>query len=198
MDPYPVGCTKFKKREHALDFLCYNESIMEWEKITNIILIVSIVIVGLFALLGLYQWISRKSLKKVDKQLLWMILPLALMVITYLICDKVLPHFISNYPVRPDGSGEPSFPSTHVMVVATIFFCVSAALSKYTKSKVVLAIIDVVMFALASITATGRVLANKHSIVDVIGGVVFAFIFYEIYCFCVRKKKSKNQETENE
>lgn len=168
---------------------------MEWDKITNIILIASIIVLGLFAVLGLTQWISRKSLKKVDKQLLWMILPIALMVIVYLVFDKVLPSIIKPYPlVRPDNSGEPSFPSTHVMIVTTIFFCASAALPKYTKSKALIFIIDIIMFALASLVATGRVLANKHSVVDIIGGAIFAFIFYEIYCACLRKKKAKKEE----
>lgn len=171
---------------------------MEWTKITDIILISSIAILGLFALLGLYQWITRKSLKKVDKQILWMILPMALVAITYLVCDKILtPDKFSFMPTRPDGSGEPSFPSTHVMVVATIFFCVSAALPKYIKSKLALFFIDIVMFALASLTATGRILSNKHSYVDVIGALVLAFIFYEIYYFCIRRKKAK-KESENE
>ena len=168
---------------------------MEWTKITDIILIASIVILGLFALLGLIQWISRKSLKKVDKQILWMILPMALVAIVYLVCDKFLtPDKFSFMPTRPDGSGEPSFPSTHVMVVTTIFFCVSAALPKYIKSKAALFIIDIVMFALASLVATGRIVSNKHSYIDVIGAVVFAFIFYEIYYFCIHRKKAKKEE----
>lgn len=171
---------------------------MEWTKITDIILISSIVILGLFALLGLYQWITRKSLKKVDKQILWMILPMALVAITYLVCDKILtPDKFSFMPTRPDGSGEPSFPSTHVMVVATIFFCVSAALPKYIKSKAALILIDIVMFAFASLTATGRILSDKHSYIDVAGAIIFAFIFYEIYYAVTHRKKAK-KESENE
>ena len=51
----------------------------------------------------------------------------------------------------------------------------------------------IIMFALASIVATGRVLSNMHSIVDVIGGVVFAFIFTGIYSQCLKKSKSKSK-----
>ena len=168
---------------------------MEWTKITDIILIASIVILWLFALLGLIQWITRKSLFKVDKQILWMILPMALMAIVYLVCDKFLtPDKFSFMPTRPDGSGEPSFPSTHVMVVTTIFFCISAALAKYIKSKGVIALIDILMFALASVVATGRIVSQKHSYIDVIGAVVFAFIFYEIYYFCIHHKESKKEK----
>ena len=170
-----------------------------WIKTTDIILIAAIAMLVLFACLGIYQWVTRKSLKKVDKQLLWMPLPIIMMAFVYLLFDKILPLFISNWPLtRPDGSGEPSFPSTHVMIVTTIFFCCTAAISKYVKNKNTVAIIDVVMLILVSLVSTGRILSNKHSLLDVIGGIVFALIFYEFYYARIRKKKTKKEEPENE
>lgn len=165
---------------------------MDWDKITDIILISSFAVLAIFVVLAIIQWVSRKSFKKIDKQLLWMPVPLIVMLAVYLIFDKLLPQlFPGVMPTRPDGSGEPSFPSTHVMVVATIFFLVSMALPKYIKSKTICIIFDVVMFALASLVASGRVLANKHSVIDVIGAIVFAFIFLEIYILCLKKHKKK-------
>ena len=172
---------------------------MEWIKITDIILAISILILGLCAIFGLIQWISRGSIKKIDKQILWLSLPAILLVITYLLFDKVLSEAFPDFmPTRPDGSGEPSFPSTHVMVVTTIFFCISAALPKYTKSKTVITILDILMFILASLTATGRIISGKHSYVDVIGAVVFSFVFYEIYYSCIHKKKKAKKDPEDE
>ena len=156
---------------------------MQWDKATDIILIAAIAVLGVFALLGLCQLIHRKSIKKVDRTLLAMILPLILMAITYVIFDKF---FILN--TRPNGSGEPSFPSTHVMVVATIFFITMAALPKYIKSKSLCTLLDIVMLALISITATGRVLSNMHWISDVAGGLAFAIIFTAIY-YLIKKEK---------
>ena len=156
---------------------------MQWDKATDIILIAAIAVLGVFALLGLCQWIRRKSLKKVDRVLLAMILPLVLMAITYIIFDKFL---ILN--TRPNGSGEPSFPSTHVMVVTTVFFLVIIAMPKYIKSKALCALLDLVMLALISITATGRVLSDMHWISDVIGGLAFAVIFTVIYCLIKKEK----------
>ena len=87
---------------------------MEWEKATDVILIAALAVFAIFAWLGIFQWIRRKSFTKIDKNLLWAFLPLILMVIVYFLFDKA---FVLN--VRPNGSGEPSFPSTHVMVVTT-------------------------------------------------------------------------------
>lgn len=164
---------------------------MQWELITNIILILSFLTLGIFVVLGLIQLISRRSIKKVDKQIRWMPLPLALMVITYFIFDKLL-----ILATRPNGSGEPSFPSTHVLVVTTIFFIVTIVLPKYVKNKVVRIILEILIIILISLTCTGRVLANLHTPIDVIGGLIFAFAYSEIYYQIIknRKKKEKNAQ----
>ncbi len=160
---------------------------MQWDKATDIILIAAIAILGVFACLGLYQWISRKSLKKVDKNLILMVVPLIIMAITYIIFDKI---FILN--VRPNGSGEASFPSTHVMVVATIFLLAAQNLKYYVKSKALRIILFIIMLALTTLTCFGRVLSNMHWLSDVLGGLAFALLFNAIY-YLITKKGAKNE-----
>lgn len=155
---------------------------MQWEKITDIILLTSIVVLAVFAILGLYQWISRKSLKKVDKPLLWMLLPLGLMAVTYFVFD----HFLI-WNTRPNGSGEPSFPSSHTMVVATIFLLVAIVLPYYVKSRTMRIIIDLLMLILLALVCVGRVAANMHWISDVVGGLIFAALFAIIYYLITRR-----------
>lgn len=161
-----------------------------WELITNIILILSIITIGVFGIIGLYQWVTRKSFKKIDKQIRWMIVPLVLVALTYLLFDKILP----PVTVRPNGSGEPAFPSTHVLVVTTIFFMVTIILPKYIKSKTLRVILEVLMVIGISLTCSGRVLANLHSPVDIIGAIVFAFIFSEIYLQIIKKRQKKSKK----
>ena len=163
--------------------MCYNDN-MQWDLITNIILISSIITIGAFAVLGLYQWISRGSIAKVDRYLRWLPLPLVLMVITYLVFDHIL-----IWNTRPDGSGEPSFPSSHVMVVTTIFFLVTLILPHYVKNKALRIVLELLMLILISLTCTGRILAGKHWWSDVIGGIIFAFIFSEIYYLIIKRSK---------
>ena len=155
---------------------------MNWDKATDIILITAIATLGIFALLGLYQWISRNSLKKVDKSLPAMLIPLVLMAATYFVFDKF---WVLN--TRPDGSGEPSFPSTHVMVVATIFALVALNLPRYVKSKTLRIVLYLAMLALTALVSVGRVLANQHWSSDVAGALIFATIFTIIYYVIARK-----------
>jgi undecaprenyl-diphosphatase len=162
---------------------------MEWEKITNITLLTSFAVLAVFVFLGLYQWITRNSLKKVDKRILAMPIPLILMAITYFVFDNI---WILN--TRPDGSGEPSFPSTHVMVVATIMFIATLNLNKYVKQKTLNVILEILMVVLVSLTCVGRVLANKHWISDVLGALAFAFIFSEVYYLIIKKRSKKHEQ----
>lgn len=158
---------------------------MKWDLISDIILLASFAILGVFVVLGLYQLITRKSLLKVDHRLLWMILPLALMAITYVVFDKFL---VLN--TRPNGSGEASFPSTHVMVVSTIFLIIALNLPYYIKSKTAWIIIDIAMLLLIVLVCVGRVLSEMHWLSDVLGGLVFAIIFAVIYYLIIRRKSN--------
>lgn len=158
---------------------------MQWSKISDIILIASFVVLVVFVALAVIQLVRRKSLKKVDYPLLMMSIPLTLMAIAYFIFDKFL---ILN--TRPNGSGEPSFPSTHTMVVATIFFCVAIILPRYIKSKTACIILDIFMLALIVLVSVGRVAANMHWISDVVGGLIFSVIFAVIYYLIIRRYKN--------
>lgn len=161
---------------------------MQWDLITNIILISSILTLAIFVILGVYQWATRKSLKKVDPELLWFPLPLVLAALTYLVFEI----FPVNY--RPNGSGESSFPSTHTMIVSTIFFVVMMILPRYVKNKAIRIVLDIIMLALIALVSVGRVNANMHWIIDVIGGVAFAFAFSEIYYFAYKKLKKSRKD----
>ena len=111
------------------------------------------------------------------------------MAITYFIFDKFL--IIST---RPNGSGESSFPSTHVMVVATIFFLVAIILPRYIRSKAACIVLDIIMFASIILTCFGRVLANMHWITDVIGAIAFSVVFAAIYYLIIKKPKKEQNE----
>ena len=161
--------------------LWYNKN-MNWELISDIILISAIAMLGFFGCLALYQWIKRKSFTKIDLELRWALVPVVLMAITYFIFDKI---FILN--TRPDGSGEPSFPSSHVMCVATVFALVAIVLPRYIKSTATVIFLDCLMLALTILVAFGRVLANQHWISDVIGALAFSAIFIAIYLFIIKK-----------
>ncbi|MDO4742312.1 MAG: phosphatase PAP2 family protein [Candidatus Saccharibacteria bacterium] len=157
---------------------------MNWDSISDIILGSALLSLAVFAFLGLYQLLARRSLKKVDRVILFMLIPLTLMLATYLLFDKV---FILN--TRPNGSGEPSFPSTHVLVTGTIFSIIALALPKYLHKSGALVFLDSLMLILLVLTCIGRVASNMHWLSDVIGGLIFSAIFAFIYYLTIKGDK---------
>lgn len=162
---------------------------MDWDKATDIMVYTAIATAGLLAVLGIYQWITRKSFKKIDKAIVSLIVPALLVVATYVIFDHI---FVLN--TRPDGSGESSFPSTHTMITATVFFCTAIALPHYIKQKYLVVFLDLVMLAFVVLVPIGRVLANKHWVSDVVGGLIFSAIFATIYLILVKKLTKNSQK----
>ena len=157
---------------------------MNWDAATDIILGAAFLSLAIFIVLGFYQLCTRRSIKKVDKTILFMLVPLLLMLVTYVLFDKI---FILN--TRPNGSGEPSFPSTHVMVVGTIFSIIAIALPKYLHGSKIYVLLDFIMAALLALVCTGRVLSNMHWLSDVIGGLAFGAVFGLIYYLILKGVK---------
>lgn len=157
-----------------------------WLIITDLLVALSLLCLGLFGILFLYQWIKRKRFTKIDPALRWALVPLVLMVLTYIIFEKL---WIIDY--RPNGSGEPSFPSTHTMMTATIFFVTMVALPNYLKDQKLRLLIDLCMIVAVILVAVGRVLANMHWPTDVIGGILFAAAFAVIYALILRRTARK-------
>ncbi len=157
---------------------------MSWDFATDIILYLAIASFGFFMGLGLVELAKRQSIKKIDPEIIAMLAPATLMAIIYIIFDKFL--IVST---RPDGSGEPSFPSSHAMIVATIFFVIMLALPRYISNRTVRIILDAIMIVLVIITSIGRVLADKHYPWDVAAGLVFAAVFAVIYYYVVHRLK---------
>ena len=153
---------------------------MLWDQISDVILFAALAVLAVFGLLGIYQWISRKSFQKIDRPIRFFLVPLMLLVAVYLIFDHFL---VLN--TRPNGSGEPSFPSTHVMVTATIFFCAALTLPRYVQNQAARIVIYLFMFALLVLIAAGRILSDMHWPLDVAGGFIFAAVFAEIYYLCL-------------
>ena len=145
----------------------------------------------IFFVMGVTQWYKRKSFKKIDKTLLALIVPYALVAITYVVFDYI---FVLN--TRPDGSGEASFPSTHTLITTTFFLCAAIALPKYIKQKSLVVFLDLVMLAFIILVPVGRVLANKHWVSDCIGGIIFSIIFAGIYLLLVKKLTKKEPKHE--
>ena len=160
-------------------------------KITEILGLAVILIVGIYGLLGLIQLIKRKSLVKVDREIILLGVLYVLMAVVYVFFEK----FIINYrPVLIDGELEASYPSSHTILAICI--CISSLLvSKNYLSDKYLKITNFVTVLLLLGVFLGRVISGVHWISDIIGGVIISatllMYFYTLYD--TRRKKNKRR-----
>ena len=140
---------------------------MIWYHITDWLGLVPVLLAIAYALIGLIQLIKRRSLFKVDKEIIILGIFYIIVVALYLFFEKV----IVNYrPILMDGFLEASYPSSHTLMTACL--CGSSILinrkifnNKLTK------IINIMSFIIIVITIIGRLVSGVHWFTDIIGGI---------------------------
>lgn len=146
---------------------------LSFYKITKYLGYAAFLVVGCFAALGLWQWISRKSLKKVDPTIWSLAIVYVLVIILYFLFEKVV---INCRPVMLPGETDPaaSFPSTHTMLSCVVFGSAAIALGRYVKKGALRKILQITLWALAGLTVALRFLSGVHWLTDILGGVLIS------------------------
>ena len=179
-----VGLSTINNYFHKL--LPYKETLY---KLTSYLGILLFVIVGIYALVGVIQLIKRKSLLKVDKEIIILGIFYILVATLYLFFEKVI---INYRPVIIDNELEASYPSTHTLL--TMCICFSSIIInklkyntfKYRKYTNILTIV------LALIILVGRILSGVHWISDILGGLLISLALISIFKTAILTAKEKN------
>ena len=161
----------------AIGFSSINKEIFEtigqnsmFYKISEILGYFALALVGCYALIGLYQLIKRKSLLKVDKEIIALGCFYVLVLGLYFLFDKLC---INYRPVLENGKLEASFPSSHTMLAICV--CISAVwinkkLFKSDMTKIFNALLLIVVVG----TVFARLLAGVHWFTDIVGGIIIS------------------------
>ena len=151
-----------------------------WYHITDWLGIVAILTALVFALVGLAQLIKRKSLFKVDREIL-LLGGLYLIVIgLYLFFERA----IVNYrPIIMPGETRPeaSFPSSHTLLVCVILGSGMMLTETYIRHKPMRTVILSVCAAVIGVTVAGRLIAGVHWFTDIIGGLLISAALLALY-----------------
>ncbi len=148
-----------------------------WYEITEILGWIPLVVAFCFGVLGLWQWTQRKSLKKVDKDLLCLAGLYGAAALVY----AVFEFFAVNYrPVLIDGVLEASYPSSHTVLVCVIMISAALQLEVRFKKTGLRRAGQVFCILIALLVTVGRLFAGVHWLTDILGGLLisFALIFF--------------------
>ena len=171
-----IGLSKLNVAVHNL----FGEN-LDWYKVTNVLGYLAILIGLCFAAMGGLQLIYRRSILKVDKEILLLGALYVVTVIFYIFFEKV----IVNYrPILlPDGEGvEASFPSSHTMLSCVILGSGLQLLKKYGKKNKTLQLVLTVVFAvMLALIVAGRLISGVHWFTDILGGILLSVALLNAY-----------------
>ena len=159
---------------------------MIWYTITDWLGIIPILMSVVYAIIGLKQLMKRKSIKKVDKEILCLGVFYILVILIYILFEKCI---INYRPILMNGFLEASFPSSHTLI--TICLCGSSIIvnnrlfkKKFTK------VLNVISLFIIIITIIGRLISGVHWFTDIIGGILISsFLLMLFYLILNLNKK---------
>ena len=122
-----------------------------------------------FAVLGIVQWIKRKSLLKVDRSILTLGGFYVVVMAVYILFEIVV---INYRPVLIDGYLEASYPSSTTMLVMCVMPTAMMQLHARIKSDVFRRCVLISIAAFTAFMVIGRLASGVHWLTDIIGGVL--------------------------
>ena len=170
---------------------------MFWYDVTDYIGYAAIGICLLFAVVGLVQLIKRRSLLKVDTEILALGGLFAADIACYVFFEK----YIINYrPIIMPGASEPeaSFPSSHTVLILTVMIAVMIVSERYMKGGLG-ALVRFLCFMIALGTVAGRLWCGVHWFTDIIGGIFLSATLLFLFVSVVqagRRKRETSGKTE--
>lgn len=151
-----------------------------WYTITDWLGIAAILTAFVFAVMGLVQLIKRKSLLKVDQEILTLGGLYLIVIGLYMFFENV----IVNYRpiIMPDGTRpEASFPSSHTMIVCVIMGSAVMLFGKYIRNKTLCRVLRAVCAVIIGVTVIGRLIAGVHWFTDIIGGILISITLLSLF-----------------
>lgn len=165
---------------------------MIWYHITDWLGILPIAMAVVYAFIGLIQFIKRRSLFKVNKEILILGIFYIVVIGLYIFFEKVV---INYRPVLMDGYLEASFPSSHTLI--TICICGSSIIiSKSIFNARLAKYLDIISIILAIFTVIGRLISGVHWFTDIIGGILISVSLLMVFYTLLKlpSKKMKNDK----
>ena len=131
-----------------------------------------------FAILGLAQWIKRKSLLKVDGSLLVLGGFYIAVIASYIFFETVV---INYRPTLIDGYLEASYPSSTTMLVMCVMPTAMLQLRPRIKNDVFRRCVLILIALFTVFMVIGRLLSGVHWLTDIIGGALLSAGLVIIY-----------------
>lgn len=175
----PEGTSIGMSHLNQFVFRLFGENML-WYHITELLGIVAILTALAFALTGFIQLVKRKSILKVDQELLALGALYMLVIGLYVLFEIV----ILNYRpvIMPDSTHpEASFPSSHTMLVCVIMGSAMILMEKFVHGELMCKVLRTICAIIIGVMVIGRLLSGVHWFTDIIGGILISVCLLSLF-----------------
>ena len=148
--------------------------------ITDWLGLVPIIICMCFGMLGLVQMIHRRSLLKVDSDILLLGAYYVVVILAYLLFE-MMP--INYRPILIGGNLEASYPSSTTLLVLSVMPTLKYQSERRIAKPVTRKAIAVFVIVFSAFMVLGRLIAGVHWATDIVGSVFLSSGLFMIYRF---------------
>ena len=145
-----------------------------------------------FGILGLSQLLRRKSLRRVDPDVLLLGGYYMLVIVAYVIFEAVP---INYRPILIEGRLEASYPSSTTLLVLSVMPTLKLQVDRRSQSAVIKMLTGTFTVSFSAFMIVGRLISGVHWATDIIGAAFLSFGLFYIYRFCVEtsdRRREKN------
>lgn len=176
-----VGFAKLNEFVHNLtgvNMTLYN--ITDWSGLVPVFIAFG------FALLGLFQWIKRRKITKVDCSILALGGFYIAVIGVYLLFERVV---INYRPVLINGYLEVSYPSSTTLLVMCVMPTALMQFNSRMKNKALKKFVSAITIFFIAFMVIGRIVSGVHWITDIIGGALLSAGLVMMYYWAIGLKK---------
>ena len=149
-------------------------------KVSEVLGYLVFLVIAVFAFIGCYQLIKRKSLMKVDKDLYALAITYVFTFALYIFFDKVLVINLRPIIMAGESIAEPSFPSSHTLLAVSVLGTAISECGKIRKESFRVSFV-IVLAILMSATVLSRLFSGVHWVTDIIAGILWGEVMMTLY-----------------
>ena len=151
---------------------------MEIYNITDWLGLVPIFVCTLFGVIGLIQLIKRKSIFKVDYDIIFLGIYYIIVISSYIIFE-IIP--VNYRPILIEGVMEVSYPSSTTLLVLCVMPTFIEQINRRLKNVTFKMIINIIVICFSVFMVLGRLLCGVHWFTDIVGGILLSAGLFCIY-----------------
>ena len=156
---------------------------LEFYVITDWLGLVPVGMCLVFGCMGLYQLVTRRSLLKVDHDLIL----LGVYYLLVIICYGVFEMIPINYrPILIEGRLEASYPSSTTLLVLCVMPTVVFQSRRRIHHRITIHMIKIMTALFSVMMVMCRLISGVHWLSDIVGACLLSYSLYSLYCAAVK------------